>query len=65
MYKCVVMLLTFGFMFSVYAVTIPKDMKPEDVTEQQAIDLIDARVAKGPAKKRRKTKAKKKSATAK
>ena len=45
--------------------TIPKDMKPEDVTEQQAIELIDARAAKGPAKKRRKTKAKKKSATAK
>ena len=45
--------------------TIPKDVKPEDVTEQQAIELIDARAAKGPAKKSRKTKAKKKSATAK
>jgi DNA topoisomerase-1 len=45
--------------------TIPKDIKPEDVTDQQAIELIDTRVAKGPAKKRRKTKAKKKSATAK
>jgi DNA topoisomerase-1 len=43
--------------------TIPKDVKPEDVTEQQAIELIDARAAKGPAKKRRKTKAKKKSAS--
>jgi len=31
--------------------TIPRDMKPEDVTEQQAIELIDARAAKGPAKK--------------
>lgn len=37
--------------------TIPKDMKPEDVTEAQAIELIDARAAKGPAKKRRKKKA--------
>jgi len=32
--------------------TLPKDMKPEDVTEQQAIELIDARAAKGPAKKK-------------
>jgi DNA topoisomerase-1 len=42
--------------------TIPKDVKPEDVTEDQAIALIDARVAKGPAKKkgRRKAPAKKK-----
>ncbi len=32
--------------------TIPRDMKPEDVTEEQAIALIDARAAKGPAKKR-------------
>ncbi len=42
--------------------TIPKDMKPEDVTEEQAIELIDARVAKGPAKKKRKAPAKKKAA---
>ncbi|MEZ5682005.1 MAG: type I DNA topoisomerase [Erythrobacter sp.] len=40
--------------------TIPKDMKPEDVTEAQAIELIDARAAKGPAKKKRKAPAKKK-----
>lgn len=32
--------------------TIPKDVKPEDVTEAQAIELIDARAAKGPAKKK-------------
>jgi DNA topoisomerase-1 len=32
--------------------TIPRDTKPEDVTEEQAIALIDARVAKGPAKKK-------------
>ena len=40
--------------------TIPKDVKPEDVTEEQAIALIDARVAKGPVKKKRKAAAKKK-----
>jgi DNA topoisomerase-1 len=42
--------------------TLPKDVKPEDVTAQQAIELIDARAAKGPAKKkggRRKAPAKK------
>jgi DNA topoisomerase-1 len=42
--------------------TLPKDLKPEDVTEQQAIELIDARAAKGPTKKkggRRKAPAKK------
>ena len=39
--------------------TLPKDLKPEEVTEAQAIELIDARAAKGPPKKkRRKTKAK-------
>lgn len=46
--------------------TIPKDMKPEDVTEAQAIELIDARAAKGPAKKktaRKKAPAKKKAPT--
>ena len=43
--------------------TIPKDVKPEDVTEAQAIELIDARAAKGPAKKKgRKAPAKKKAA---
>lgn len=43
--------------------TIPKDIKPEDITEAQAIELIDARAAKGPAKKRkRKAPAKKKAA---
>ncbi len=41
--------------------TIPKDMKPEDLTEAQAIELIDARAAKGPAKKK-KAPAKKKAA---
>ncbi|MEP3050165.1 MAG: type I DNA topoisomerase [Erythrobacter sp.] len=48
--------------------TIPKDVKPEDVTEAQAIELIDARAAKGPAKKKRakkKAPAKKKKAPAK
>ncbi|WP_126172497.1 type I DNA topoisomerase [Altericroceibacterium xinjiangense] len=33
--------------------TLPKDMKPEDLTEAQAIELIDARAAKGPAKKKK------------
>ena len=43
--------------------TLPKDMKPEDVTEAQAIELIDARAAKGPPKKKgRKAPAKKKAA---
>ena len=43
--------------------TLPKDLKPEDVTEEQAIALIDARAAKGPAKKKgRKAPAKKKAA---
>jgi DNA topoisomerase-1 len=37
--------------------TIPKDMKPEDLTEAQAIELIDARAAKGPAKKKGRKKA--------
>ncbi|MCB2048810.1 MAG: type I DNA topoisomerase [Novosphingobium sp.] len=39
--------------------TIPRDVKPEDITEEQAIALIDARAAKGPAKKKRKAPAKK------
>ena len=43
--------------------TLPKDLKPEDVTEEQAIALIDARAAKGPTKKKgRKAPAKKKAA---
>ena len=43
--------------------TLPRDMKPEDLTEAQAIELIDARAAKGPAKKKgRKSPAKKKAA---
>lgn len=32
--------------------TLPREVKPEDVTEEQAIALIDARAAKGPAKKK-------------
>ncbi|MFN2101095.1 type I DNA topoisomerase [Altererythrobacter sp. MF3-039] len=40
--------------------TIPKDVKPEDVTEEQAVALIDARAAKGPPKKKRKKAAPKK-----
>ncbi|MEM7689561.1 MAG: type I DNA topoisomerase [Pseudomonadota bacterium] len=44
--------------------TIPKDVKPEDVTVEQAVTLIDERAAKGPAKKktRKKAPAKKKAA---
>ncbi|MDZ4307239.1 type I DNA topoisomerase [Allopontixanthobacter sp.] len=43
--------------------TIPKDVKPEDLTDEQAIALIDARIAKGPPKKKgRKAPAKKKAA---
>ena len=46
--------------------TVPREMKPEDVTEAQAIELIDARAAKGPpAKKGRKKAAPKKKAAAK
>ncbi len=37
--------------------TIPRDDKPEDVTIEQAIELIDARIAKGPAKGKAKKKA--------
>ena len=41
--------------------TLPKDVKPEELTEAQAIELIDARAAKGPPKKKgRKAAAKKK-----
>jgi DNA topoisomerase-1 len=32
--------------------TLPREMKPEDVTAEQAIALIDARAAKGPPKKK-------------
>ncbi len=43
--------------------TLPRDAKPEEVTEAQAIELIDARAAKGPAKKKgRKAPAKKQAA---
>lgn len=45
--------------------TIPKDIKPEDIEAAKAIELIDARAAKGPAKKRRKKAAPKKKAPAK
>ncbi|MEM9225335.1 MAG: DNA topoisomerase, partial [Pseudomonadota bacterium] len=41
--------------------TLPKDISPDDVTLEQAIELIDARAAKGP-KKKKKAPAKKKSA---
>jgi DNA topoisomerase I len=34
--------------------TIPRDVKPEDVTLAAAIELIDARAAKGPAKGKKK-----------
>jgi DNA topoisomerase-1 len=37
--------------------TIPRDTKPEDVTLEAAIELIDARAAKGPAKGNAKKKA--------
>jgi DNA topoisomerase-1 len=40
--------------------TIPRDTKPQDVTLAAAIELIDARVAKGPAKGKKKAAAKKK-----
>jgi len=45
--------------------TLPRDVKPEDVTEAQAIELIDARAAKGPAKKKGRRKAPAKKAPAK
>ncbi|HEY9097870.1 MAG TPA: type I DNA topoisomerase [Thiobacillus sp.] len=37
--------------------TLPKDITPEEITVEEAIDLIAARVAKGPAKKPVKKKA--------
>ncbi|MFL0356884.1 type I DNA topoisomerase [Erythrobacter sp. GH1-10] len=45
--------------------TIPKDIKPEDIEAAKAIELIDARAAKGPAKKKRKKAAPKKKPAAK
>ena len=39
--------------------TLPKDTKPEDLTLEQAIALIDARAAAAPAKSRKKAPAKK------
>ncbi len=45
--------------------TIPRDTKPEDVTIEAAIALIDARAAKGPAKGKAKKKAAPKKAAAK
>mgnify|MGYP006176345487 CR=1 FL=1 len=45
--------------------TIPRDAKPEDVTLEQAIALIDARIAKGPSAKKGKKKAAPKKAAAK
>jgi len=45
--------------------TIPRDAKPEDVTLEQAIELINARIAKGPAKGKAKKKAAPKKAAAK
>ena len=37
--------------------TIPKDIKPEDLEAAKAIELIDARAAKAPAKKKGRKKA--------
>jgi DNA topoisomerase-1 len=45
--------------------TIPRDTKPEDVTLAAAIELIDARAAKGPAKGKGKKKASPRKAPAK
>jgi len=50
--------------------TLPKDIAPDAVTLEQAVELIDARAAKGPKKKKRapakkKPAAKKKKAPAK
>ena len=40
--------------------TIPKDENPEDLTLERGLELIAARIAKGPAKKRKKAAPKKK-----
>ncbi|MEN3971197.1 type I DNA topoisomerase [Sphingomicrobium sp. XHP0235] len=42
--------------------TLPRGTEPKDVTLEQAVQLIDERAAKGPAKKKRKVPAKKKAA---
>jgi DNA topoisomerase-1 len=42
--------------------TLPKDIAPETVTMEQAVELIAAKEAKGPAKKKKKAPAKKKPA---
>ncbi|GGC23500.1 DNA topoisomerase 1 [Novosphingobium marinum] len=42
--------------------TLPRDSKPEDLTEEEAVRLIDEKAAKGPAKKKRKKAAPKKTA---
>jgi DNA topoisomerase-1 len=39
--------------------TLPRDKKPEDLTEAEAVVLIDERAAKGPAKGKKKGAAKK------
>ncbi len=41
-------------------VSLPRDRKPEDITLEEAVDLIAAREAKGPAKKKKKKKKAKK-----
>ncbi len=43
--------------------TIPKDENPEDITLERGLELIAARIAKGPAKRTRKKPAKKKKST--
>ena len=43
--------------------TIPKDENPEEITLERGLELIEARIAKGPAKKRRSTKGSTKGAT--
>jgi DNA topoisomerase-1 len=45
--------------------TIPKDVKPEDLTQEQAVALIDARAAAAPAKGKGKRKPAAKKAAAK
>lgn len=42
--------------------TLPKDIAPENVTLEQAVELIAAKEAKGPVKKKKKAPAKKKAA---
>jgi DNA topoisomerase-1 len=39
--------------------TLPRDMKPEDLTEEQAVVLITEKAAKGPVKGKKKAPAKK------